>query len=201
MTNSVWGLRLGDAEHQFLEQAAEGTDGILSKAGVARVLIRQAMNSGWTPLDTSATLGKPSEGSSAREQPSEGFTSKAVISTSSLNKKVSKCEKHIPATLEQHEDLILNFWKVKKGSRGDVAWNRLIGQLERFQDAYGSAVVHDQLELAINGKWAGIEVSRYESFLKPSQVKVSAKEQLTPDQIEAKKEAAHQARLKEWGLI
>ena len=56
MTNSVWGLRLGDAEHQFLEQTAAGTDGILSKAGVARVLIRQAMNSGWVPLDTSATI-------------------------------------------------------------------------------------------------------------------------------------------------
>ena len=50
MSNSVFGLRLGDSEHEFLENAAVNTDGILSKAGVVRVLIRQAMDSGWEPL-------------------------------------------------------------------------------------------------------------------------------------------------------
>ena len=50
MSNQVFGLRLGDSEHEFLENAAVHTDGILSKAGVVRVLIRQAMDSGWKPL-------------------------------------------------------------------------------------------------------------------------------------------------------
>ena len=41
-----------------------------------------------------------------------------------------------------------------------------MGQLKKFVDQYGDSVVRDQLELAINGKWKGIEVSRYEQ-LKP----------------------------------
>lgn len=58
MSNSVFGLRLGDSEHQFLEEAADGTDGILSKAGVVRVLIRQAMDSGWEPLTSQNCVPK-----------------------------------------------------------------------------------------------------------------------------------------------
>jgi len=51
MSSSVWGLRLTDAEHEFLEHEAISTDGILSKTGVIRVLIRDAMETGWKPLD------------------------------------------------------------------------------------------------------------------------------------------------------
>ena len=74
--------------------------------------------------------------------------------------------KEIPDDLSAYKDLIQAFWRVKQGSKGDIAWNRLMGQLKKFVDQYGDSVVRDQLELAINGKWKGIEVSRYEQ-LKP----------------------------------
>ena len=72
--------------------------------------------------------------------------------------------KSVNAPLKNFESLILEFWRVKKGSKGETAWKRLQGQLQKFLDAYGDDVVKDQLELAINGKWAGIEFSRYEQF-------------------------------------
>ena len=148
-------------------------------------------------VDSACKLGKPSPERAPGRERGEGFTSSSIdISTSSIIR-----SKSIPETLDHHADLITAFWKVKKGSKGDIAWKRLIGQLERLQAAYGKDVVSDQLELAINGKWAGIEVSRYESFLKPSQIKQPPKPKLTPEEEEAQREAAHRERLKEWGLI
>ena len=78
----------------------------------------------------------------------------------------------IPAELEPKSELIKEFWKTKKGSKGKVAWKLLIGELEKIRAAYGLPVVAEQLELAINGKWQGVTLKNYEQF-KP---KAAAKE-------------------------
>jgi hypothetical protein len=64
-----------------------------------------------------------------------------------------------------HEDLILDFWKIKGGSKGDRAWSLLQTELTKLQTNYGDAVVRDQIELAINGKWKGITEANYTRFL------------------------------------
>ena len=112
------------------------------------------------------------------------------------NKLVSK-SMEIPEQLEPFGQLIREFWKIKKGSKGQTAWTRLMGQLSKLRERYGDTVTRDQLELAINGKWSGIEVSRYEQFLPKGVVPKREKpKEITPEE----KEAKHQAWLKKMGL-
>jgi hypothetical protein len=73
--------------------------------------------------------------------------------------------KPLPGNLLAHEDLILDFWKIKGGSKGDRAWSLLLTELIKLQTAYGDAVVRQQIELAINGKWKGITEANYTRFL------------------------------------
>ena len=109
--------------------------------------------------------------------------------------------KSVNGPLKKFESLILEFWRVKKGSKGETAWKRLQGQLQKFLDAYGDDVVKDQLELGINGKWAGIEFSRYEQF-KPTgkNAPKRVERKLSPEEEAAKKEADHKAWLKSLNL-
>jgi hypothetical protein len=51
MTLSQLNVRIGQEEHDHLEALAFQTEGILTKAGVVRLLIRHAMEVGWDPLD------------------------------------------------------------------------------------------------------------------------------------------------------
>jgi hypothetical protein len=69
--------------------------------------------------------------------------------------------------LIKHRELIEEFWRGKKGSKGETAWKLLQTNLRKLQDKYGDAVVVEQLQLAINGKWAGVSFERYESFKTP----------------------------------
>lgn len=95
--------------------------------------------------------------------------SEASNSSNSNNKKKDKSlDKTIPAALEPLSGLINDFFRVKKGSRGEVAWKLLMTNLTKIRDKYGDAVVAAQLELAINGKWAGITLERYEQFGRPT---------------------------------
>jgi len=80
--------------------------------------------------------------------------------------------KEIPDDLLPHAEHIHGFWRVKKGSKGEVAWKLLISGLTKIRDAYGDKTVEEQLKLAINGKWQGVTLERYEQF-KP---KAAAKE-------------------------
>ena len=100
-------------------------------------------------LTGSVTLGIPSEGSSAGEQPSEGITSKAVISTKEVinnsssiikggvgeKKKDPYSVRHLPDTVSvpdeilDCDELLREFWSVKKGARSERVWNRLCNKL------------------------------------------------------------------------
>lgn len=79
-------VRVAPDEAEYLDQVASQHEGILSKQGVMRLLLQQARDSGWDPLDRSLTLGVASG--------SEATTSKAVTSSIplSINKPKSKKE-------------------------------------------------------------------------------------------------------------
>jgi hypothetical protein len=66
--------------------------------------------------------------------------------------------------LEPHRDLVAAFWKIKKGSKGDIAWKLLCTELLKFHHNLGPSAVEEQLTLAINGKWAGISYGRHLQF-------------------------------------
>ena len=83
------------------------------------------------------------------------------------NSPKSKSLRTISMSLARHETEIEEFWKVKKGSKGETAWKLLNAELTKLQAKYGDAVVEEQLQLAINGKWAGIRLSNYEQFKAP----------------------------------
>lgn len=151
-------LRISENEASHLEMLASQTDGILSKPSVVRLLIQQAIEAGWTPLDR-PTKTLIMEDQAARRASTNTFNTFSN-SSKSLNQQINKC-------LESHGDLIREFWRIKKGSRGQTAWKLLMAQLCKMQERHGDAVVKDQLEMAINGKWAGISVARYEQFKAP----------------------------------
>ena len=136
-----------------------------------------------------------------RAPASAGEGGGSVVSTTNKVSNTNTFNKITNSALEQHQPLILEFWRVKKGSRGETAWKRLQGQLLRLQEAYGDAVVSDQLELAINGKWAGIDFARYEQY-KPTGKNAPKRVQrkLTPEEEATKKEADHKAWLKSLNL-
>ena len=106
-------------------------------------------------LTERATPGLSTEG----ESPS---SSKAVS-----KERITKAIKSIPVLLEKHEGLIREFWKSKGGAKSDTAWKLLMTELEKLQKAYGDAVVKEQLELAINGRWKGVSMRLYEQFKAP----------------------------------
>ena len=79
-----------------------------------------------------------------------------------------KDPKQVAANLIAHEDLIRDFWRVKGGSKGDRAWALLQTELTKIQTHHGDAVLRQQIELAINGKWKGITLANLERFTKPT---------------------------------
>ena len=198
MASQQLNIRISEEEHQHLENLALQTEGILTKQAVARLLIKHAIATGWKPLTASDTLVERRGDTPARVGPLSE-TSKAVSSSSKkellINKSVSTS---IPEKLEPYGELIKEFWKIKKGSKGQTAWTRLMGQLTKLLDRYGDTVTRDQLELAINGKWSGIEVSRYEQFLpKGTAPKREKPKELTQEE----RDARHMEHLKKLGLV
>ena len=134
----------------------------LDRKGFLCLLIDQALEGGLTNDPTTQTMGEPA----ARRASNNTVVKESSNSSSkdSRNKDVGQ----IPEELEAHDDLIKDFWRVKKGSKGAIAWKLLMGELEKIRSKYGSAVVTEQLQLAINGKWQGIQLKNYEQFLPKS---------------------------------
>ena len=123
----------------------------LSLTAYCTILLEQAAKGGLTFAPQTQTMGEPA----ARRASYSSSTSKTSNRSISMS---------IPAELEPQSELIREFWKTKKGSRGQVAWKLLIGELEKIRAAYGLPVVGEQLELAINGKWQGVTLKNYEQF-------------------------------------
>ena len=100
-----------------------------------------------------------------------------------------KDPKQIPGNLLAHDDLIRDFWRIKGGSKGDRAWSLLLTELTKIQDLHGDAVLRQQIELAINGKWKGITLANLERFTKPGAASANAGyvDSITRDRIERDK--------------
>tara|TARA_B100000212_G_scaffold328087_1_gene291985 strand:+ start:2719 stop:3255 length:537 start_codon:yes stop_codon:yes gene_type:complete len=83
-----------------------------------------------------------------------------------INKK-EKQEKAIPDNLLHLQNLIYNFWQVKKGSKSDNAWKMQISEINKFIKKYGESIVVEQLEMGIlDGTWKGLKMANYEEQLK-----------------------------------
>ena len=83
-----------------------------------------------------------------------------------INKK-EKQEKIVPDDLKHLELPILDFWKVKKGSKSVQAWKQQIKECRKFIDKYGEKVLLDQLDAGIlAGSWKGCTIKNYESIQK-----------------------------------
>ena len=120
----------------------------LPTATFCAFLIEQALDKPAEPQ----TMGEPAARRASSSTSKKVSTTKSVIGA-------------IPEELAGHAELIKDFWRVKKGSRGDVAWKLLMGELGKIRAKYGDTVATEQLQLAVNGKWQGIQLSKYEQFL------------------------------------
>jgi len=158
VSNKLLGIRISEDESQWVSETASQTDGIFSKQAIIRLLIRQAMVSNWSPLDKAETAPIMEKRAACRAHNN--------ISNNSNNKKDNTIIslRTISPKLERHKELIEEFWRIKKGSKGETAWKLLQTELGKICDKYGNDVLAEQLQLAINGKWAGVTLRNYEQF-------------------------------------
>ena len=74
----------------------------------------------------------------------------------------------IPFSLQEHSDLIAEYWAVKKGSKSQQAFNTLMSGLDSIQRKYNDQKVKEQIQAAIvggpNGPWANITLQNLERF-------------------------------------
>ena len=109
--------------------------------------------------------------------------------------------KEIPSELMMHHDLIDTFWRVKKGSKSQTAWNLLMTELKKIKAAYDDDRLQEQLELGVNGLWTGITLRNMQRFEQPAkkaaepELKHPAYRDFTAERLEA--EAAAQNILDE----
>lgn len=158
MASQQLNIRISEEEHQHLEDLASQTEGILTKQAVARLLIKHAIATGWQPLTNdpmTQTMGEPAARRASNTLSSSSKIIKPIVSMS------------LSAELEPEAELIREFWRLKKGSKGETAWKLLTGELLKIRSKHGNTVMREQLELAINGKWQGITLRNYENFSAP----------------------------------
>ena len=148
-------VSVSEASCEFIDQLASQHEGTITKQGVVRLLLQQAEQIGWDPIDNPLTMDRRAAASLSNS--SSSSSSKKRINTVSLLEQ-------IPVELAPHKALIEEFWKAKKGSKGETAWNLLITNLQRIHAKYGATVVDEQLQLAINGKWQSVTLRNLENF-------------------------------------
>jgi hypothetical protein len=155
VSNKLLGIRISEDESQWISETALQTDGIFTKQAIVRLLIRQAMVSNWSPLDKAETppIMKKPAARRAYNNINNNTNNNTTISLRPISPK-----------LERHKELIEEFWRIKKGSKGETAWKLLQTELSKICDKYGNDVLGEQLQLAINGKWAGVTLRNYEQF-------------------------------------
>ena len=166
MAHIALAVRIAPEESDYLDRLALQHEGILSKQGVVRLLLQYAERIGWDPLDTSCTLVKASP---APQEEGEGF----AYSNSSSNEeefkqpldKKAKKEKTkdpfavrvispdlVPADLLDCQQLLPEFWSVKKGVRSESVWNRVCDRLR----AWTPEERRKSLEASISAGWGDI---------------------------------------------
>ena len=77
-------------------------------------------------------------------------------------------EKVIPSNLFPHKDLLMDFWRVKKGSRSERAWKLYMTEAQKIQSGYGDTALREQLEIAAAEEFDGFSLQNYEKFGRPA---------------------------------
>jgi hypothetical protein len=154
-----------DRRKQRASSAQKGTD---RKAPKVHPGIQKGTSGRSALLGTDTGIQKGTQTRTHEQDPSISSIGTNVpiksIDADSPEKRVETKTKPMAPDLELHRDLIAAFWKIKKGSKGDIAWKLLCTELLKFHHNLGPAAVEEQLTLAINGKWAGISYSRHLQF-------------------------------------
>ena len=177
----------------------EHTDQLFKMPDLIRGLIDTAMGTRVIPLhmvDSGLTLPAYRVGAGDKETPQESAVSASSKEIS--NPPVSSSGdgvgresegtprkpllKQVPDELAQHHELIDEFWRVKKGSKSQTAWNLLMTELKKIQAAYNDDRLNEQLQLAINGLWAGINLRNLQRFETPKE-KAAKDESKHPQQF------------------
>ena len=72
----------------------------------------------------------------------------------------------IPAALLPVQKEILAFWRESSGKKSQIAWSRLMGQLQKIQDDShgGTEILRDQLEEGAAAGWKGITHANWERY-------------------------------------
>ena len=126
-----------------------------------------------TPYDTMKTDRQKEKNKEEREvfytSKVDNIINKEKSKTKNLSYKDFDKEKVIDEELKPCEDLIIKFWKAKKGYRSEQAFNLLIGDygLLGIKKKYGLQTVKEQLEEGIACKWASITLKKYEMYGRP----------------------------------
>ena len=128
-------------------------------------------------LDPYGRLGKPTDRKEKKKEerrevlPSsiENNIYKEKTKSKNLSYKDLDKEKVIDDELKPCQDLIIRFWKAKKGERSELAFNLLTGDygLLGIKKKYGLQVVREQLEEGAACKWSSITLKKYEMFGRP----------------------------------
>ena len=154
-------VSVSEASCEFIDQLASQHEGTITKQGVVRLLLQQAEQIGWDPIDNPLTLDRRAAASLSNSSSSSSI--KETSKKKSLVRGIVKGD--LPSELVPFADLIAEFWKGKKGSKGETALNLLITNLSRIHAKYGADVVKEQLQLGISAKtWNSITLTNYERF-------------------------------------
>jgi hypothetical protein len=156
----------------------------LSLSAFCALLIEQGLTGGAKLPAYCVGAGTSSNSSTEAQPPNEAFSSPLQASGSVLTSippdgslgdgigreyegtpRKPPCKRIVSDNLQPFSQLIEDFWRIKGGSKGDRAWSLLQTELTKLQKQYGDAVVRQQIELAINGKWKGITEANYTRFL------------------------------------
>ena len=129
---------------------------------------------------------------STLQQPSQ--SSEVVKAVSSKGENLKEPLSLIPK-LQKFENLVREFFRLKKGSKSKTAWSHLMTGLGQIQEKYGDTVVEEQLMAAINGRWTGITLRNYEQFgvtqskpwRKEPEMKHPAHRDFTAERLEAER--------------
>lgn len=96
--------------------------------------------------------------------PSDGDLGEGIGKEREETPRKPPCKRAVPLPLQEHEDLIFEFWRIKGGSKSDTAWKMLMNELGKILAKYSHDKVHEQLTLAINGKWKGVTLANLSRF-------------------------------------
>ena len=147
-----------------------------SLKGFVHDMIALGIQTKYKDLTPYATMKTDRQKEKNKEEREVFYTSKVnnIINkekskTKNLSYKDFDKEKVIDEELKPCEDLIIKFWKAKKGYRSEQAFNLLIGDygLLGIKKKYGLQTVKEQLEEGIACKWASITLKKYEMYGRP----------------------------------